>query len=275
MISPCIDMHVHLHPEGLARAIERHFADHAHWHIAHPFEPDQVVATLRTRGVTQFCFFSYAHKPGIARSINEWVATTAARYPEAVPLGTIHAGDEDLVAAVDEALGGLRLAGLKLHHPVQRFAADDPRLWPVYERLEAADALLMTHAGSMPYRDPHSGIVRLRPVLERFPRLKVCLAHMGEFEHEAALAMTDEFQNLYVDTTMTLTPLASPYVGAEPERITTDQLLRHQNKILFGSDFPLIPYDYDEERRFAEARGLPESVRRKIFFENARRLLRL
>ena len=275
MISPCIDVHVHLHPERLAQAIVRHFADHAGWQAVHPFEPDQVVATLRRRGVTRFCCFSYAHKPGIGRSINEWIAKTAARYPEAAPLGTIHAADADLVAGVEQALGELRLVGLKLHHSVQRFPPDDPRLWPVYERLEAAGGLLMTHAGTMPYRDPHTGVGRLRPVLERFPRLKVCLAHMGAFEFETALTMTDEFPNLYVDTTMTLTPLASRYVGAEPERITTDHLLRHQDKILFGSDFPLIPYDYDEERRFAEDRGLPDGVRRKIFFDNARRLLGL
>jgi predicted TIM-barrel fold metal-dependent hydrolase len=40
--------------------------------------------------------------------------------------------------------------------------------------------------------------------------------------------------------------------------------------VLFGSDFPLIPYDYDEERRWAWERGLDDSVRRKIFHDNAR-----
>ncbi len=38
---------------------------------------------------------------------------------------------------------------------------------------------------------------------------------------------------------------------------------------MFGSDFPLIPYDYDEERRWAEARGLPDAVQAKIFLDNA------
>ena len=40
---------------------------------------------------------------------------------------------------------------------------------------------------------------------------------------------------------------------------------------MFGSDFPLIPYDYDEERRWADARGLPVAVQQKIFFDNAAR----
>jgi predicted TIM-barrel fold metal-dependent hydrolase len=51
--------------------------------------------------------------------------------------------------------------------------------------------------------------------------------------------------------------------------------VRHQDRILFGSDFPLIPYDYEEERRWALDRGLSETVRQKIFRANALRFLGL
>src|SRR5205085_11724488 len=74
---------------------------------------------------------------------------------------------------------------------------------------------------------------------------------------------------LHVDTTMALAPIAARYVGADPAAITNAQLLRHQDRILFGSDFPLIPYPYEEERPWAIDRGLPETVRRKIFHDNA------
>ena len=45
-------------------------------------------------------------------------------------------------------------------------------------------------------------------------------------------------------------------------------------KILLGSDFPNLPYPYDEERRGLWARDLPLDVYRRIFYENARRLFR-
>ena len=67
------DAHVHLHPPRLAAAIERWFAQE-NWHNAHPFEPEAVAETLRARGVERFCFFTYAHKPGMARDLNHWVA---------------------------------------------------------------------------------------------------------------------------------------------------------------------------------------------------------
>ena len=271
---PCIDVHVHLHPERLARAIERWFAG-TRWVNAHPFDPAAVAETLAARGVSRFCFFSYAHQPGMARALNRWLAETAARLPHAVALGTLHADDADLDGLAREALEDLGLAGFKLHLSVQRFHVDDPRLAPIYERLEASGRLLMLHVGTMPYRDGFTGVAGFRRLMERHPRLRVCVAHMGCFESQAFLALTERFEHLYVDTTMALAPSAVPFVGAEPGGITNAMLLAYQDRILFGSDFPLIPYDYDEERRWAWDRGLPPEVRRKIFHDNAARFLGL
>jgi predicted TIM-barrel fold metal-dependent hydrolase len=264
------DAHVHLHPPRLAAAIEQWFA-RENWRAAHPFDPEAVVDTLRRRAVERFCFFTYGHRAGMARALNQWVADTASRYPQAVALGTLHVDDGDLDAVAREALDGLGLRGFKFHLSVQRFHADDPRLFPAYERGEAEGACFMLHAGTMPYRDPFTGFERFARLMERFPRLRVCVAHMGAFDSDRFLALTEHYPHLYLDTTMAMTALATPYVGAEPETITNETLLRHQDRIMFGSDFPLIPYDYDEERRWAEARGLPEAVQAKIFYDNADR----
>ena len=42
---------------------------------AHPIAA--VVTALRAAGVERFVFCSYAHKPGIARDLNEWLAHTS------------------------------------------------------------------------------------------------------------------------------------------------------------------------------------------------------
>jgi predicted TIM-barrel fold metal-dependent hydrolase len=268
----CIDVHVHLHPPRLAAAIERHFAQDG-WVARHPFDPGKVAATLAERGVERFCFFSYAHKPGMARELNQWVAEMAVTLPGAVGFGTLHPDDPDIEAIAAEAADDLRLRGFKFHHSVQRFHVDDARLFGVYGRAEAAGHILVLHVGTMPYRDPFTGVARFRRVLERFPRLTAIVAHMGAFESDAFLALLDEHPNLYVDTTMAMAPAAGRYVGADPAAIADATLVRYQDRILFGSDFPLIPYDYEEERRWAWDRDLPDGVRRKIFHDNAARLL--
>ena len=216
---PCIDAHVHLHPPGLARAIERWFAGQR-WIAGHVFEPSVVADTLRARGVERFCFFSYAHKPGMSRELNRWLAKTAAALPEALALGTLH--------------------------------------------------VFVLHVGTMPYRDAFTGVERFARVMARFPRLRVCVAHMGAFQSAEFLALLARYPHLYVDTTMAMTPLATPFVGADPAAVSDADLVRHQDRIMFGSDFPLIPYDYDEERRWAWERGLTDDVRRKILHDNAR-----
>ena len=265
---PCIDAHVHLHPRGLARAIERWFAGQQ-WTAGHGFEPAAVADTLRARGVERFCFFSYAHKPGMSRELNRWLAKTAAALPEALALGTLHPEDPDLDAVASEATDALGLRGFKFHHSVQRFHVDDPRLFGVYERAEAAGHAFVLHVGTMPYRDAFTGVERFARVMARFPRLRVCVAHMGAFQSAEFLALLARYPHLYVDTTMAMTPLATRFVGADPAAITDAELERHQDRVLFGSDFPLIPYDYDEERRWAWQRRLPDAVRRKIFHDNA------
>jgi predicted TIM-barrel fold metal-dependent hydrolase len=271
---PSIDVHVHLHPPRLAGAIRRHFAERD-WVVAHPFDPAAVRATLRAHGVERFCCMSYAHRSGIARSINAWMAETARGLPEAIPFGTVHPDDEDCLAVAEEALGPLGLAGLKIHCSVQRVRPDDPRLVPVYERVVAAGKVITLHAGTMPYRDPCTGVALVRPVLERFPDLRLCVAHLGTHDHAEFLGLTEVYPNLYVDTTMALAPAAAAFVGAAPDLVTTEELLRHQDRILFGSDFPLLPYPYEEERRWAVTRGLPEAVQRKVFQDNAQRFLSL
>ena len=266
-----IDVHVHLHPERLGRAITEVFSRDG-WQMAHPWDPSRVAETLAGHGVERFCFFSYAHKPGMARSLNAWIAATARTLPAGIPVGTAHAADDDLQGLADEALDA-GLAGFKFHLSVQRFRADDTRLVPFYERVAERGAFLVVHAGTMPYRDEFTGLEGFRAVMRQFPTLRVIVAHLGAFDTGAFLAMTGEFPNLYLDTTMALTPVAGPYVGHVDDAIPTEWLLRYQDRIMLGSDFPLIPYPYDEERSFVSRRALPAEVASKILYDNAARFL--
>jgi predicted TIM-barrel fold metal-dependent hydrolase len=212
--------------------------------------------------------------PECRAALNRWLSAQAARLPEAIALGTLHPDDPDLDDVAREATGDLGLRGFKFHHSVQRFHVDDERLFGVYERAEAEGHVFILHVGTMPYRDPFTGVERFSRVMARFPRLRVCVAHMGAFQSAEFLALLPRYPELYVDTTMAMTAHATPYTGADPRAVSDADLVRHQDRVLFGSDFPLIPYDYDEERRWAWERGLDDAVRGKIFHDNALRFLR-
>jgi uncharacterized protein len=270
-----VDAHTHLHPPRLFAAIRRWFDEHTHWNLRGPSEPADVAAALRAAGVERFVFFSYAHRPGMARELNRWLGDAAAELPDGIPLGTVHAADDDPGAVVEEACGRLGLAGLKLHIQVQRFYPDDPRLDPVYEQLVALDRVLVIHVGTGPHTNAFTGLARFAGVLARFPSLRAGICHMGAFETRLALALLERFPHLYLDTTMAMTPVTIPFTGIDPAVVLNEDLLRHRDRIVFGSDFPNLPYPYEEERRGLWARDLPLDVYRRIFYENARRLFRL
>jgi predicted TIM-barrel fold metal-dependent hydrolase len=266
-----VDAHTHLHPPRLFAAIRRWFAEHTDWNLRGPSDPDEIVAALRAADVERFAFFSYAHRPGMARELNRWIRDAGARFPDGIPLGTVHAEDDDPGAIVDEACGAWGLAGLKLHIQVQRFQPDDPRMWPVYARLVEQEKVLVIHVGTAPHTNEFTGLARFVRVLERFPALRASICHMAAFETRAALLLLDRYPHLHLDTTMAMTAASFPYTGIDPAVVRDRDLVQHADRILFGSDFPNLPYPYEEERAGLWARDLPLDVYRRIFRDNALR----
>jgi predicted TIM-barrel fold metal-dependent hydrolase len=83
---------------------------------------------------------------------------------------------------------------------------------------------------------------------------------------------------MYLDTTAAMAPQSAIYReghGASAADVTDADLVRWQDRILFGSDFPNTPHTYDDERRPIWERPVPDAVHRKIFHDNAQRLLGL
>jgi len=267
-----IDIHTHLHPPRLFAAIRRWFAERSDWDLrAQPTEPNDVAAVLRAAGVERFVFFSYAHKPGMAGEINRWLARTSRALDGfGLPLATIHPGDEDTLADIRAALDDGAI-GLKLHEDVQGVAADDARLAPVYEELAARGAFLLVHVGPIPWSYPAgTGIARVARVLAKHPTLSVVVAHMGAPDTSGYFALMASHPRLYLDTTMMFAKDSPLGTGPAFDRTL---IARHADRVVYGTDFPNIPYAYEREHAGLAALGLPDASLEAIVRGNARRLL--
>ncbi|MBV8368421.1 MAG: amidohydrolase [Candidatus Eremiobacteraeota bacterium] len=264
-----IDVHTHLHPPRLFAAIRRWFAERTTWVLDHnPTEPHAVARVLREHGVEKFAFFSYAHKPGMAHELNDWLNATARELgPGAIPLATVHLDDPDPAGDMRAALRG-GCAGLKVHETVQNLPLDDPRFGPVLDAVAEHEGFVLVHAGAIPWSsETNDGPTRIAHVLQRHPTLRVVVAHFGAPDHARYLELMRSEPRLFLDTTMAFaldSPMRVNVARADVER--------GARQIVYGTDWPNIPHPYDGELNGLRALGLAEPALRAITAENARRL---
>jgi uncharacterized protein len=252
----------------LYAAIRRWFAERTDWKIDHATEPATVAATLRAAGVERFVFCSYAHKTGMARELNAWLAQTSrdlGRY--GVPLATVHLDDPDPVGDLGAAFDD-GCIGLKVHEDVQRLAVDDPRFDPVFARIAEREGFVLAHIGHIPWDDDtNDGPARIARVLARHPRLRFVVAHFGVPDYAGYAARMPQHPNLFLDTTMAFTAGSPLFAGAD--RAFVESIA---DSIVLGTDYPNIPYAYGSDLRGLEALMLGPATLQKIVRENARRL---
>jgi predicted TIM-barrel fold metal-dependent hydrolase len=259
-LPPIVDAHVHVFPDRVFAALRRWFGEHG-WPIRYQPDARGVIDFLLGRGVRHLLLLHYAHKPGMARSLNAFAVELAAAYPGQVTgLATVLPGELGARQILEEAFAaGLR--GVKLHAHVQCLAPDQPSLAEVYEVCAGEGRPIVFHAGREPRSqayacDPHQlcSAERVERVLRDHPRLKLVVPHLGSDEETAYERLLERHDNLWLDSTMML---AGFFPGAaDPWPL----LLRHPGRVLYGTDFPNLPYAWDRELRAIAARRLPPAT---------------
>lgn len=278
-----IDAHVHMFPNKLFDAIWDYFEKN-YWGIYSRMYTDQQIPFLRKHHVVYCVLYHtsllYAHKPNISRELNNWVSELAKKFNQVIPFGTIHPKDQYFKEEIDRALSpeGLNLRGLKFQLMVTDFDPDIPELDYMYEKLVEYNKIIVMHIGTGPTAEycrnknlgfsPHVGIKKLIPVLERYPELKIQVPHLGAAEYDEFFNMALDYSSIYFDTAMVLVNHRIFPNGLDRESMI-DDIIKLQDRIMFGSDFPNIPYNYDFA--IAQTLDLPlnRNIKDKIMYKNA------
>ena len=263
-----IDLHTHLHPPRLFAAIRRWFAERSSWKLDHqPSEPCDVAEVLRAHGVERFVFCSYAHRTGMARELNAWLTQTSrALGGYGLPLATVHLDDPNYLDDFETALAD-GCIGIKIHEDVQRLHVEDERFDAVYERL-GERGFVLAHVGPIPWSEDLQAPARVERVLRRHPRLRFVVAHMGGDIVAEYIPLLARYPNLYLDTTMAFAADSPMTLRIDPAVVEA-----HARQIVYGTDFPNIPYAYGAELRAIDDLGLSAASRNAIVRENALRLI--
>jgi len=244
------------------------------WPINYKLPIDKLVEVLQNKNVEYFTTYNYAHKANISEYINEWVFEFIQEYKKAIPFGCVWPGDNNRVSYVTKILDEYDYYGIKIQPLVQNFYLDDSRLDDIYKLLIDRGKWLTVHIGTAPYRNKFVGYKNFIRFLENYPEMHIIVAHMGAFEYHKFLKLLDSYPNLYLDTAMIYIP-DNIFPERRSKRPCVEDLLVYQDRILFGSDFPNIPYEYEYSTKGLLDLNLPRKIYQKLFYDNAKRIFNL
>jgi predicted TIM-barrel fold metal-dependent hydrolase len=242
--------------------------------------PDETAEFYRQRGIA-CCMWGVdtggTRPPRPGAVSNDEMLEAAARHPDVfIPFVYIdvwreHAGADEAKRLID---AGAR--GFKFHPPSGGYYANDQRLYELYEVIAAAKLPALFHTGqtAVGQGSGAGGGVRLKygnpiyldDVAVDFPDMPIIMAHPSFPWQEEALAIALHKQQVYIDLSgwspKYFPPLLVQYANT---------LLK--NKVLFGSDHPMITAD--RWMSDFEAAAFRDEVRPLILRENAAQLLGL
>ncbi len=172
------------------------------------------------------------------------------------------------------AAGGIR--GFKLHPPIQQFHANDRIAYPFYEVIAEARMPVIFHTGHSGIGTgmPGGGGVRLKygnpmdidDVAVDFPDMPIIMAHPSFPWQDEAISICLHKPQVYIDLSGWSPKYFSPTLVQYANTLLKE-------KVLFGSDYPLITPD----RWLADFAkiAIRDEVRPLILKQNAIRLLKL
>ena len=265
-----VDVHTHFMPKRVMDKVWAYFDNGTkvgrQWPIEYRTDEAERVQRLRQFGVAAFTSLVYPHKPDMAEWLNSWAIAFAAQVPECLHTATFYP-EPSAPAYVRRVIdAGARV--FKAHIQVGDYSPTDPLLAPVWALLEQTQIPTVIHAGSGPQPGRHTGPAPVAEILRRHPALRLIVAHIGLPEYREFIEMAQRYPGVYLDTTMVFTTFTDQTDPFPPD--ARPALVELADKVLFGSDFPNIPYRYHHALESITGLGLGDEWCRKVLHDNAR-----
>jgi len=315
------DTHTHIHPDmakallgimeacGISRVVNAGILEQ----LGLPLE--EGLRTFHQTLGDRLVYFSTPDFRDTSPGFGERMAETLERSKEAgagglkifKELGLRHRdADGNLIPVDDPRLDPLWAKAGELGMPVLIHTADPVAFFkPLDEENERREELQQHpdwHFGKPEFPDHDTLLAQRNRVIERHPNTVFIGAHLGNYPENLAYVdgCLDRYPNFYVDTAARIGE-----IGRHPREESRAFFLKHQDRVLFGTDL-VLGWDafeevdaaemrrfYDDHRRFFEsterritypgfpiqgrwkvdALGLPDDVLEKLYFRNARRLI--
>jgi predicted TIM-barrel fold metal-dependent hydrolase len=118
--------------------------------------------------------------------------------------------------------------------------------------------------------DEWCGIGRVTRLLERFPELRLVIAHLGAPDYEDFIALASSTPTVMLDTAMVF---GGDAMLTEVQAWLVDKLGGLAGQIVFGSDFPTIPRPVSAQLAAIDGLGFGDEWLSAVLWRNGVRLL--
>ncbi len=264
-----IDFHTHIFPDKLA---ERAIGSLSETGGITPYANGKLCQLLEKMDedkVDVSVVLNIATKPAQETNVNNF-AISLLENPRIIPFGSVYPGSGTSISEI-ERLKEAGIKGIKFHPEYQWFDVLDERVFPSYKKCGELGMIVTFHAGGdVGFKAPfHSDPERLNKLCDMFPDTTFVFAHMGGYDMWDDGARVYKYhKNMYLDTSIINT--VSIIKNDSAKRLIDNVGVDH---ILFGSDMPWARASHSKAK--LKELGLPDEYLKKIYAENAKRLLNI
>ena len=264
MNNKIVDIHVHVYPEHLSKkVVERLENRYDIKFVARPCLED-LLKSMKSSRISHSIIQPVSTSIGQVKPINDWLVDVVKKYSSKIgAFGTVYPGMSNYRKEIEKIkLGGL--SGIKMHPNFQKFFPHEEIMSPIYQELIKNDLWVLFHSGYeiAPIEKIYAEIDSFLILRDKFPKLKIILAHMGGYKVWDEVEDKIIGKEFYLDLSYTMGFLSSDRIKLFIDKHGPD-------KIFFGSDFPVAPVKEQVDSFFRLELG--KEIEDKILYLNAKK----
>ncbi|NVM02947.1 MAG: amidohydrolase family protein [Candidatus Helarchaeota archaeon] len=260
-----IDFHTHAFADDIAERAIKKIEENSNSKAFLDGTLKGLLGSMENAGIDISVILPVSTKPTQVEAINRW--TSEIQCDSIISFGTIYPSAENSVK-LPAMLKRMNLRGVKFHADYQNFKPDEEYMFYIYEEMIKNELITFYHSGKdVGIKTPPLGTPKIfAKILEKFPEMKMVLAHTGGFR------LWDDVEYYLVGSPAFFD--ISYTIGVININQFSRIIKNHGiDKILFGTDSPWR----DQKKEIENIMNLPISMEDKenIFFKNAEKLLNL
>ncbi|MGQ5178293.1 amidohydrolase family protein [Bacillus halotolerans] len=203
--------------------------------------PKTLLAEMKENGVERAFILAFNAKRTLNIDVtNQYVSELCSRYPKQfIGFASFDGASLPNARVLRSKMDCMGLSGYKIASAYLDLSPSDPAWYPLYADASQNNLPVLIHMGYTPIkkaRIKYCHPSHLKPVLKRFPDLKLIIAHMAWPWVQQTIQILSEYQNVYADLSIVavyqpLEKVADIICEAKKNGVV--------EKILWGSDYPM------------------------------------